>query len=83
MGKGPHPPPPLRFAVLTLALPEGTHGYVVFDRQTARIVDGVYPGLPLAVMAAALCEVHSGAREGIPISAEALGLRFPPPPEYP
>src|SRR5437588_500415 len=43
--------PTQRFAVLTLALPSGDHSYVIFDRQTARITDGVYFILDLAMVA--------------------------------
>lgn len=70
------PPPVPRFAVLTLALPNEHHGYVIFDRQTARITDGVYTFLSLALEVAAYNEERGVPTADMTPDAEALGLRF-------
>ena len=67
-----------RFGVLTIHMIDGRHGYVIFDRQTARITDGVYGVLGLALDVAAANEALGRvAYEGMTPDAEALGLRFP------
>jgi hypothetical protein len=66
-----------RFGVLTIQQHDRT-AYVIFDRQTARITDGVYAVLNLALDVAAYNEALGAvAQAGMTPHAEALGLRFP------
>ena len=68
-----------RFAVLALAPGETGERYVIFDRHTARITDGVYGLLEMALEVAAYTEAGGRPAEDMTPTAEALGLLFPTP----
>jgi hypothetical protein len=65
------------FAVLTIVGATGQRGYVIFDCLTARITDGVYAILDLALDVAAHNERLDGNASGMPPTTDGLGLRFP------
>jgi hypothetical protein len=65
-----------RFAVLPLASDGRVPRYVIVDRHTARIVDGVCLARDLALEVAACCEQRGSPADMTP-TAEALGLLFP------
>ena len=66
-----------RFAVLTIVTMDGRPGYVIFDCQTARIIDGVYTILDMALDVAANAERLDDPARGMPPMTEGLALRFP------
>src|SRR5262249_39335864 len=68
-----------RFAVLPLAPDGRSRGYVVYDRQTQRITNGVYVVLAHALANAASAELYGSDVPNMTPDAEALGLLFPPP----
>jgi hypothetical protein len=66
-----------RFAVLPLA-PDGRNPcYVIYDRLTQRITNGVYFVLDLALANAANAEERGADVADMTPNAEALGLLFP------
>jgi hypothetical protein len=66
----------LRYGVLTIA---GLRhpGYVVFDRATGQIVDGVYVRKQDALEVAACNNIRHAAPKDMTPTACALGLEFP------
>jgi hypothetical protein len=74
-GDDPHLP---RFGVLPLTLAGWTpRGYVIYDRATGCITDGVYFDRALALDVCAFCERNGGGAPEMTPTAEALGLLFP------
>jgi hypothetical protein len=65
-----------RFGVLTIVGREETPGYVIFDRVTGRIVNGVYFDKYAALEIARTYSPEHG-REFMTPSSEALALSFP------
>jgi len=75
----PYERPAQRFGVLPLN-PGYQSRYVIFDCETARIIDGVYFRLDLALDVAARCaQVGEPLYDDMTPTAEALGLLFPAP----
>ena len=65
-----------RFAVLALER-TWTARYVIYDRATQRIVDGVYASRVQALDVAAWLETEGEPVPDMTPNAEALGLLFP------
>jgi hypothetical protein len=65
-----------RFAVLSLER-TWTARYVIYDRATQRIVDGVYSFRLQALDVAAWLEMEGEPVPGMTPNADALGLLFP------
>jgi hypothetical protein len=69
-----------RFGVLTMLGARGTPGYVMVDRHTGRIIDGVYTVRDLALDVAAFNEAcGEPPYPKMTPDAAALALRFPRP----
>jgi hypothetical protein len=66
-----------RFGVLRLAPDGQTPRYVIYDRQTQRITNGVYFVLDLALENAANAECNGADVDDMTPCAEALDLLFP------
>jgi hypothetical protein len=71
----------LRFGVLTISVVntggQPYAGYVIVDRATGQIVDGVYFHKDLALEVAACNIVRNAPPQGMTPTARALGLAFP------
>ena len=65
-----------RFAVLPI-IPYGRTTYVIYDRATQRIVDGVYAIRAQALDVAACFETVGAPVSDMTPTAEGLGLLFP------
>ena len=70
-------PPLPRFGVLPLASESRRPHYVIYDRQTQRITNGVYFVLDLALANAANAEQAGADVDDMTPTATALGLLFP------
>jgi hypothetical protein len=66
-----------RFAVLPLAKDGRQSRYVIYDRLTQRITNGVYGILDMALANAAYAEACGADIEDMTPCTEALGLLFP------
>jgi hypothetical protein len=71
----------VRFGVLTISVVDTMgqphSGYVIFDRATSRIVDGVYFRKELALEVAACNIIRNAPPQDMTPTAGALGLEFP------
>jgi hypothetical protein len=66
-----------RFGVLQLATEQRTPRYVIYDRLTQRITNGVYFVLHLALENAANANTNGGDVEDMTPCPAALGLVYP------
>lgn len=66
----------MRFAVLPIE--NGSHGWVIYDRYTSRITNGVfYHDFDNALEVAAYCSARGCDEDDMQPAAAALGLIFP------